>query len=156
MDQVHAIAGVTIIDLVAGYIGAASLREIEGLMPAFDEAVEKAASMAEVGQFDPPVHFAGQPLAPGQRQTMAFTVEIDAFTVILITGEIIGDLQWQREVRFTLRHNPCPPQGGQTVDLDQRALIKTVQWLHVDGRSGIGAGYCRYQESEIRQVPGIS
>jgi hypothetical protein len=58
----------------------------------------------------------------------------------LCPGEIVGNLQIQRELGFVLRKYPRLTQSGQTVYLDQRALIETVQRPYICRKDGAGLG----------------
>ena len=59
----------------------------------------------------------------------------------------------QREIGFVLRKHPCLTQGGQTVYLDQGALIETVQRPYIRGINSAGKGTARSQDKQVQTRP---
>ena len=62
----------------------------------------------------------------------------------------------QRELGFVLRKYPRLTQSGQTIYLDEGALIETVQRPYIRGKdgAGIGDGRCRDKKTQQRSDSG--
>ena len=122
-------------------------------MKALDISVQKAARVPEIREFESPFTAVSKTLPPSQGQTVSFAVQNQIFGCALCPGEIVGNLQPQREIGFVLRKHPCLTQSGQTVYLDQGALIETVQRPYLCRKDGAGMGDARCQDKKIQQRP---
>jgi hypothetical protein len=127
VDQGRALTRVSVIEAITRQVGAAVLLHAEYIVELLDVRIQKTAIMRHVRQLEAPFPASGQALAPMQRQAPGFSVEMQAFVTIAGAGEMIGNLQMNRQGRFLRAENARLPQRREPVYLYQRALVKAVK-----------------------------